>query len=123
SVSRRDLRRRSHVCEHRGVVARNPGGGPASQGPALLSPARGERADHVRRLRLRTEPAARRIGEARAPPAGRGGVRGAARRSLHPAQPPAPLTPLLSLRAWYGGLTSSFARPSNPGDGMTGIAA
>ena len=34
-----------------------------AQGPAVLSPARRERADRVHRLRLRAEPAARRSGE------------------------------------------------------------
>src|SRR5262249_51972930 len=59
-VPRRDLRRRSDLLQYRGVVARDPRGGASAQGPAVLSPARREREDHLRGLRVRAEPAPRR---------------------------------------------------------------
>ena len=60
SVSRRRLRHRSRVRQHRGMVAVDPRGDPAAQGAALLSSARGELRDGIHRLRLRAEPVARR---------------------------------------------------------------
>ena len=55
-VPRRDLRRRSGLREHRGMVARHPRGDPAAEGPALLPPLRRERGQRVHRLRVGAEP-------------------------------------------------------------------
>src|SRR5882672_3262907 len=60
-VPGRDLRYRSGVQQHRGVVAVDPRGSAAAQGPAVLSPARREFGVGIRRLRLRAEPVARRF--------------------------------------------------------------
>ena len=59
SVSRRDLRRRSGVQQHRGMVPVDPRRGAAAQGSALLPPARREFGNRVHRLCLRAEPARR----------------------------------------------------------------
>src|SRR6476620_12526650 len=60
-VPRRDFRYRSGIQQYRGVVVVDPRGGSASQGPAVLSPARGKFGVRIRRLCLRAEPAAGRF--------------------------------------------------------------
>src|SRR3954447_6784179 len=60
-VPRRDLRYRSGIQQHRGMVALDPGGRPAAQGPALLSSARREFRIRIRRLCLGAEPVAGRF--------------------------------------------------------------
>src|ERR1700712_5010980 len=57
----RDLRYRSGIQQHRGMVALHPGGRPAAQGPAVLSSARREFRIRIRRLRFGAEPVARRF--------------------------------------------------------------
>src|SRR5215207_1380388 len=82
----RDFRYRSGIQQYRGVVVVDPRGGSASQGPAVLSPARGKFGVRIRRLRLRTKPAAGRF--RRADPAFPGGrdLREGQVRRLPPAQ-------------------------------------
>src|SRR5215218_4878155 len=54
----RDFRYRSGIQQYRGMVVVDPRGSSASQGPAVLSPARGKFGVRIRRLCLRTKPAA-----------------------------------------------------------------
>src|SRR5437762_3051703 len=70
-VPGRDLRYRSRIQQHRGMVAIDSGGRSPTQGSAVLSSARGEFGIRIRRLRFRTEPAAGRVGRADPPFAGR----------------------------------------------------
>src|SRR6185436_18886721 len=85
-VPGRDLRYRSGIQQYRGMVVVDPRGGPAPQGSAVLSPARGKFGIRIRRLCLRTKPAAGRF--RRADPAFAGGrdLREGQVRRLSPAQ-------------------------------------
>src|ERR1700709_2450869 len=60
-VPGRDFRYRSGIQQYRGMVVVDPRGSPASQGSAVLSSACREFRIRIRRLRLRTESAARRF--------------------------------------------------------------
>src|SRR6478752_2253737 len=60
-VPGRDFRYRSGIQQYRGVVVVDPRGGPAPQGSAVLSPARGKFGVRIRRLCLRAKPAAGRF--------------------------------------------------------------
>src|SRR5947209_9674839 len=70
-VPGRDLRYRSGVQQHRGMVALDPGGRAAAQGPAVLSLARRKFRVGVRRLCLGAEPSAGRLRRADPPLPGR----------------------------------------------------
>src|SRR4029453_13149214 len=74
------------IQQYRGMVVVDPRGGPAPQGSAVLSPARGKFGIRIRRLCLRTIPAAGR--SRRAEPAFAGGrdLREGQGRRLSPAQ-------------------------------------
>src|SRR6202795_1398067 len=63
-VPGRDLRYRPCLQQYRGMVVVDSRGSPAAQGSAVLSSARREFGIGIRRLRLRAESAARRIGRA-----------------------------------------------------------
>src|SRR5690606_262920 len=84
SFPRRHLRRRPHLLQHGGVVAGHPPRCPPAEGPALLSPARRERGDDLRRPPVGAEPAARRQRQAGRAPAGRRVLHGDEGRPLRP---------------------------------------
>src|SRR5262245_4465861 len=86
SVSRRDLRHRSGVQQHRRMVRVDPGRSPAAQGSAVLSPVRRECGDRVHRLCVGAESAARHVRRAGAPPTGCRGVRERRVGQLSPPQ-------------------------------------
>src|SRR6187200_2157596 len=71
----RDFRYRSGIQQYRGMVVVDPRGSSASQGPAVLSPARGKFGVRIRRLCLRTKPAAGRFRRADPAFAGRRDLR------------------------------------------------
>src|SRR4051794_8252188 len=85
-VPGRDLRYRSGIQQHRGMVALDSGGRPAAQGPAVLPSARREFRIRIRRLRLRAEPVARRFRRADPALAGRRDFRQGQIRQLSAAQ-------------------------------------
>src|SRR6202022_5109076 len=67
-----DLRYRSGIQQYRGMVAVDSRGGSAAQGSAVLSSARRKLGFRIRRLRVRTDPAAGRARGADPAFAGRG---------------------------------------------------
>src|SRR6266540_5523380 len=77
---------RSGIQQYRGMVVVDPRGSSASQGPAVLSPARGKFGVRIRRLCLRTKPAAGRFRRADPAFAGRRDLREGQVGRLSPAQ-------------------------------------
>src|SRR6202790_4176576 len=85
-VPGRDLRYRSGIQQYRGMVAVDSRGGSAAQGSAVLSSARRKLGFRIRRLRVRTEPAAGRVRGADPAFAGRGDFHQGQIGRLSPAQ-------------------------------------
>src|SRR5512132_1145488 len=82
----RDFRYRSGIQQYRGMVVVDPRGGSAPQGSAVLSPARGKFGVRIRRLCLRTKPAAGRFRRADPAFAGRRDLREGQVGRLSPTQ-------------------------------------